>query len=895
MSMITFNPKTYQSQVLESVQAYFKACHDFPSASIAFNATSEKLWNKGQQYHALPGFQPDMPYFCLRVPTGGGKTWLAAKSVALINSHLLRSQHSCVLWLVPSDTIKEQTLKALKNREHPYHAALKEAGEIAVLDLEECKGLTRATLDTNTVVIVSTVQAFRREKMAGLKVYESSGALMHHFDNLAQTQKDNLLKDEEGQTTPYSLANVLRLRRPFLIIDEAHNSRTEISFDTFSRFNPSGVMELTATPDLQKTPSNVLHSVGAGELKAEEMIKLPVVLGTEPNWQKCLADAIGKRESLHRLAEQEQREGSSYLRPIVLIQAEPRREGVQTLDVDHVREELMTNHNIPDGEIVIATGENRGLEEIDAKFKLGILDPECKAKYVITQKALAEGWDCPFAYILVSLASQQSSTAVEQLLGRILRQPEASHRAARDLNQSYAFVASRNFAETANALRDRLVASGFNKQEAKDFVAAANLEQARLDYNGGIGRIVITPVEVALEEKPNLSEVDKTIRDKIDWNSKSKTLTINKPLSEDETEQLIKAVSKPQSTQAITQAALASRTTAIEHFMTPAEQGLFVRVPQMALRVQGELLLFNDPEVLDYPWHLSLYDANPSVANLQQLNSSMKIAESGVIDIDQESGKVTSRFIKDLQIDLGLAYQPENWDLIKIGRWICNNLPDPTITHSSKIAFVASWLKNLHEKSGFEVARINIQKFQIRNLIDSHIRELRAAAIQKAYSDLFNDHREKVTVDNECVFEFHPEAYSPTNEYNPTKSIYGQFDFRKHHYGRIGDFDSKEEFECACWLDIQAQKGLIKHWVRNLVRREGSSFFLQKADGRFYPDFVCVLPDETILVVEYKGANGWANAADDRLIGGIWASLSNGKCRFVMVKDKNWSDIEAVL
>lgn len=893
--MRTFNPKTYQSQVLESVQAYFKACHDFPSASIAFNAATEKLSGKGQPYHALPGFQPDMPYFCLRVPTGGGKTWLAAKSIALINSHLLRSQHSLVLWLVPSDAIKEQTLKALKNREHPYHAALKDAGEIAVLDLEECKGLTRATLDTNTVVIVSTVQAFRREKMAGLKVYESSGALMHHFDNLAQTQKDSLLKDEESQTTPFSLANVLRLRRPFLIIDEAHNSRTDISFDTFSRFNPSGVMELTATPDLQKTPSNVLHSVGAGELKAEEMIKLPVVLGTEPNWQKCLAEAIGKREALHRLAEQEQREGASYLRPIVLVQAEPRRAGVQTLDVDHVREELMTNHNIPDNEIVIATGENRGLEELDAKYKLGILDPGCKVKYVITQKALAEGWDCPFAYILVSLASQQSSTAVEQLLGRILRQPEASHREAKDLNQSYAFVASRNFAETANALRDRLVASGFNRQEAKDFVAAADVEQARMDYNGGVDRIIITPVAVTLTEKPNLSDVDKTIKDKIDWNAKSKTLTINKPLSEDETEQLVKAVTEPLSAQAITKAALVSRTTAIEHFVTPAEQGLLVRVPQMALRVQGELQLFDDPEVLDYAWNLSLYDAAPNQVNLQELHSSMKISESGVIDIDQESGKVTSRFIKDLQIDLGLAYQPENWDLIKIGRWICTNLPDPTITHSSKIAFVASWLKSLHEQSGFEISRINIQKFQIRNLIDSRIKELRASAIGKAYSDLFKDHREKVAVGNECVFLFNPQAYSLLNEYNPLTSVYGQFDFRKHYYGRIGDFDSKEEFECACWLDIQAQKGLIKYWVRNLVRREGSSFFLQKADGRFYPDFVCVLPNETILVVEYKGANGWANAADDRLIGGIWASLSNEQCRFVMVTDKNWAGIEALL
>ena len=127
-----------------------------------------------------------------------------------------------------------------------------------------------------------------------------------------------------------------------------------------------------------------------------------------------------------------------------------------------------------------------------------------------------------------------------------------------------------------------------------------------------------------------------------------------------------------------------------------------------------------------------------------------------------------------------------------------------------------------------------------------------------------------------------------------------RFDFRKHFYGRIGDFDSREEFECACWLDVQAQQGRIEFWVRNLVRREGSSFFLQKADGRFYPDFLCQLPGNAerpgpVLAVEYKGADRWSAAQDDRLIGGLWASLSNGRCRFVMVKDKQWEGIDEVM
>ena len=899
--MTTFAPKTYQQQVLDSVEAYFKACHELPSPSIAFTATTERLWGRGNAYNPLSGFPTDMPYFCLRVPTGGGKTWLAARSVALVNTHLLRCEHSMILWLVPSKPIREQTLRALRDRLHPYHTALREAGPITVMDLDEAKSVTRATLDTSTTIIVATRQAFQVEDEESRKVYQSSGALMHHFDNLSPTQRDGLLSEGEGteRTTPCSLANVLRLRRPFVVVDEAHNSRTELAFDMLARFRPSGVMELTATPDLERTPSNVLHSVSAAELKAEEMIKLPVVLETEPNWQQCLADAIGRRDALHKLADEERRAGSPYLRPLVLIQSEPRRAGVETLDFERVRHELITNHGIPASEIVVATGEEKGLEQIDADYKLGIADPTCPAKFVITQKALAEGWDCPFAYILVSMASLSSATAVEQLLGRVLRQPGASHRQAKALNQSYAFVVSRNFAETAGALRDRLVAgAGFERREVTEFVTAAKAEQAWLDVEGHPGRVVVRPVAITLSEKPDLKSVPKPVRDKVSWDGKLNTLTITTPLTEDEAEVLKKSVNSDSAAAAIVEAAGISRTTAIEFFQTPAELGERFRVPQLALRVQGELQLFDDPEVLDYPWDLSTYDAAPTGDDLTSLGAGLKVSEGGEIDVDGESGKVISRFLPDLQRDLGLVYQPEHWDEVRLATWLCRNLPEPSLTHASKQAFVAKWLTELLRRKDFTLARTNLQKFLLRNLLEARIRDLRRQAIGKAFQQaLFGDTASRVGVTDQYAFEFHAQAYAPSRDYD---GRFGHFDFRKHFHGRVGDFDSKEEFECACWLDIQAQQGRIQFWVRNLVRREGSSFFLQKADGRFYPDFLCQLPGSAdqpgpILAVEYKGADRWAGAEDDRLIGGLWANLSEGRCRFVMVKDKRWEWIEEQL
>lgn len=897
--MTTFAPKTYQSQVLESVEGYFKACHELPSPSIAFTATTERLWGRGNTYNPLSGFPSDMPYFCLRVPTGGGKTWLAAKSVQLVNTHLLRCEHSVILWLVPSKPIREQTLRALRDRLHPYHTALREAGPITVLDLEEAKSVTRATLDTSTTIIVATRQAFQVEEEECRKVYQSSGALMHHFDNLSLTQRDELLTEGEGsdRITPYSLANVLRLRRPFVVVDEAHNNRTELAFDMLARFRPSGVMELTATPDLERTPSNVLHSVSAAELKAEEMIKLPVVLETEPNWQQCLADAIGRRDALHKLADDERRAGAAYLRPLVLIQSEPRRAGVDTLDFERVRNELITNHGIPASEIIVATGEEKGLEQIDADYKLGIADPACPVKFVITQKALAEGWDCPFAYILVSMASLHSATAVEQLLGRVLRQPGASHRQARALNQSYAFVVSRNFAETASALRDRLVAgAGFERREVAEFVTAAKAEQSRLDLEGYAGRVVVRPVAITLSEKPDLKSVPKPIRDKVSWDGKLNTLTISSPLTEDEAETLKASVTSETAAAAIIEAAEVSRTTAIEFFQTPAELGERFRVPQLVLRIQSGLALFDDPEVLEYPWDLLPYDAAPTADDLSALGAGLKVSEGGEIDVDDASGRVISRFLPDLQRDLGLVYQPEHWDEIRLATWLCRNLPEPSLTHASKQAFVAAWLTNLLRREDVTLARANLQKFLIRNRLEARIRDLRKQAVNKAFQQtLFGDDAaSRVAVSDQYAFDFHPQAYAPSRDYD---GRFGHFDFRKHFYGRMGDFDSKEEFECACWLDIQAQQGRIQFWVRNLVRREGSSFFLQKADGRFYPDFLCQLPGlegkpGPVLAVEYKGADRWLSAEDDRLIGGLWANLSEGCCRFLMVKDKRWDWID---
>ncbi|WP_394752117.1 DEAD/DEAH box helicase [Crenothrix sp.] len=880
-----FEPKGYQSETLTSVENYFKACHALPSPSLAFYSLTNL------PYKSLSGFAEDMPYFCLRIPTGGGKTWLAAKSVKLINTHLLRSDYSVILWLVPSNQIKEQTLKGLKDLNHPLHAALRESGDITVLGLDEAQSVTAATLNTSTTILVATRQAFQVENEEGRKVYSNNGALMSHFESLLSEQRNELLRDDD--TVAYSLANVLRLRRPFIIVDEAHNSRTELGFDTLAKFNPSGIMELTATPDMVKTPSNVLHSVSAIELKTEEMIKLPIRLETEPNWQQCLADAMACRNELHVLAEQEQRQGAAYLRPIVLIQAEPKNSAHETLDVYKVRDELITNHAIPDDEIVIATGEERGLRECEANYPLGISDPVCPVKFVITQKALAEGWDCPFAYILVSMAAIHSATAVEQLLGRILRQPDASHRKTPELNRSYAFVVSKYFSETAEALRDRLVSgAGFDRKDLKDFIQATKPEQ--FDWERLQGRVKSEPVSVQLTAKPVLKGISKPLKEKVTWNNNTSTLTINAPLTLKETEELKATVNELPAQYAIEQAAEQSRTSAITFFQSPSERGETISVPQLAVYIQGELKLFDETEMLDYPWDLSLLDAKPTADQISQLQYRLKSAESGVLDVT-EQGKMFAKFMANLQHNLDLVYKPEHWNDAKLAAWFCRNLPDPTITHESKLAFVSHWIQSLLEN--FQLAHINQQKFYIRLMLEQRINELRKQAAARAYQHiLFSDKvREMVCVGDSYLFDFHPQIYYPSSYYDPSTSEYGYHEFKHHYYPQIGDFDSKEEFECACHLERLAEKEKIQFWARNLARKQTSSFFFQQANGRFYPDFICKLADDSILIVEYKGKDRWKEAEPDRLIGNLWAELSNGKCQFIMITEKRWDLLDALI
>lgn len=460
--------KQYQKRALDELRDYLSLAVAKDNVDTAFYELTHR------EYHPVAQL-PGPPYVCLRVPTGGGKTLMACHSISTIAETFLRQERAVVLWLVPTNTIKDQTLSALVKREHPYRQALDFTldGRVRAMDVEEALHIQKPVLDSETVIIVSTLANPRVGETDNRKLYEQNGDLGSHFAGCAPELLQKLDKYEDSDKPIPSLANVLRLRRPIVIMDEAHNARTELSFETLARFDPSCILEFTATPaERGPSPSNVLCRVSASELKAEHMIKLPIVLETIVDWRETLQSAVNKRDELEALANQEQIDGASYLRPIVLLQAQKKNEDIK---VDDMRQCLVRDLGIPEAYVAVETGETAELKDVD------VFSPGCQIRYIITVDKLREGWDCSFAYVLCSVRDMNSVTAIEQILGRVLRMPGAQRRPSPQLNEAYAFVTSPNFKKSQDIV-DVLVASletnGFTKEEAR----------GAFQYELGLGR-----------------------------------------------------------------------------------------------------------------------------------------------------------------------------------------------------------------------------------------------------------------------------------------------------------------------------------------------------------------------------------------------------------------------
>ena len=860
-----YGHKKYQNDTLESLRLYLRRCGEVKDPAKAFVETTGELWGLGHPYnrvHELPNGETmpfDMPFVCLRIPTGGGKTVVGARAIRVFQDELLDTDQPLVLWLVPSDAIRTQTLGNMRELYNPLRQVLlDELGPVEILDGEDALNISPAALNSGPVIIVSTIQAFRVSNTDGRKVYENSGQLMSHFDAVPTE-----FKNQFPSGFPHSLANVLRLRRPLVIVDEAQNARSPLSMEVLERFQPRAILELTATPELKDNPSNVLHSVSAAELKAEQMIKLPIVLEALSDYKQVMSSAVAMLAELQKEAVLERTATGEYIRPILLLHAEPRdQDRPDALTVEVLENSLKTEFFIPKEQIAVATGERKELKNEDLR------DENCKISFVITQTALREGWDCPFAYVLCSVANLHKSSAVEQLLGRILRMPGAKTKTRPLLNQSYAFVRSPHFFVAADELRDRLVQSaGFERREAREFFVPVGRQSSLSLDAKGLRSVTITLTEDLPAELP--AEIQAFVS-RAEPNGRELTITGRPPKA---AVAAMAAALKDETNREVIRAAVAELEQHERIMASPAERGEVFSVPQLMLDLEGngELVSPDEVDFLPEGWRLPL---PPTAADLPALESTPQTEAVGVVDIS-EDGKVITRKMPGMALELHLIEIRENWTQVQLVCWLQRNIPHPDLEPDDMAAYLDAVVEGLQARP-LTLGKLVRERFELRRRIETRIGTLRKKARQEATGELFTVRH--VRVGREYVFVYNPNIY-PCRFVCPRSR-----EFTKHYYEYVGELDEKgEEYVCAKTIDELVG---VEFWVRNLERQPSNAFWIQTSTDRFYPDFVCKLRNGKILVVEYKGADRSSNddSKEKERLGLLWAERSGGTCLFIMVK-----------
>ena len=447
--------KNYQIQVIRDLERFLELLIEKQSISSAYST----LWNEKGVNVGIDGMPPyktelaGVPQVCFKVPTGGGKTFLAANSIKPIFDSMPHIHPKAVVWLVPSDAILTQTYRTLTDKNHDYRKKIDVdfGNKVEIYSKQQLlngQNFNPTSVSDNLSVFVLSYDSFRTSKKDGRKAYQENGSLLP-FVRFKQ-DSGSLLED----TDETALIQVIRKLNPVVIVDESHHATSKLSKEMLQNFNPSFVLDLTATP---KNGSNIISFVDARQLKAENMVKLPVIVYNRKSQEDVFVSAISLRRKLENEAVEEQKNGGRYIRPIVLFQAQPRTNDDSTT-YDKIKHTLI-DMGIPESEIAIKTADRDELKNID------LSSHDCSIRYIITVNALKEGWDCPFAYILATVANRTSSIDVEQILGRILRLPNTRKNKREVLNLSYVITSSNAFYATLDKVVAGLNAAGFTSKD----------------------------------------------------------------------------------------------------------------------------------------------------------------------------------------------------------------------------------------------------------------------------------------------------------------------------------------------------------------------------------------------------------------------------------------------
>ena len=443
--------KGYQKAVIADLTHYLELMNETQNYMTAF----EQFWREksapalGLYRNVIAG----VPNLCIKVPTGGGKTFIACNAIRPVFDALPVTKTKAVVWLVPSEAILTQTVKALKDTSHPYRQKIDVdfGGRVEVYTKQELlngQNFNPTAVTEQLSIMVLSYDSFRTSRKDGRKAFQENSNLAEFPKVLGKPDSPIEGADE---TALFQIINQLN---PLVIVDESHHARSDLSREMLANFNPCFVLDLTATP---RKDSNIISYVDAVQLKTEHMVKLPVIVYNRDSQAEVILDAIDLRNKLEELAAAEYAVSKKYIRPIVLFQAEPKGKEEATT-FEKIREKLI-GYDIPAEQIAIRTADVNELKNTE------LMSADCPIRYIITVNALSEGWDCPFAYILASIANKTSQVQVEQILGRILRLPHTTQHRQSSLNMSYVLTSSNDFNETVKGIIQGLNDAGFSDKD----------------------------------------------------------------------------------------------------------------------------------------------------------------------------------------------------------------------------------------------------------------------------------------------------------------------------------------------------------------------------------------------------------------------------------------------
>lgn len=874
--------KDYQARVLADLAGYLDVLDGTPNLAQAF---SDYWAGKGVRVGGDSGMAPykntvpGVPHICAKVPTAGGKTFIAVNALDTVFGALARRaprRPKLVVWLVPSLTILEQTVRALGSPEHPYRKRLDQLfrRRVAVYekrDLLMGAGFSWDTAQEQLSIVVMSFDSLRARNKEDRKIYQENGNLASFLQPDQGDAGDWLLPEHDAS----ALINVIRRLRPVVVVDESHNAESQLSVEMLKNLNPDFILDLTATP---RNNSNIVSYVDALALKKQHMVKLPVIVANRASRGEVIESALILRRQLEDLAKQEEAAGGKYIRPIVLFQAQPRT-GDDNTTFEKIREKLV-ELKIPAEQIRIKTADINELKGVD------LMSRDCPVRFIITVNALKEGWDCPFAYILASLADKTSAVDVEQILGRVLRMPHVQQHGNDLLNLSYVFTASNRFMDTLQSVVKGLNRAGFSDKDYRAIDAQA-ADTATQPGATGMGQLPLDGLsgqpagaETAPADDLDVSGVSP------DWEAAATgvsapaaatTAAASADAAAYVADVKARALAENQAFEAKAQAGNDDVSPELEDKMNRhrikdifRDEALAVRLPQFFIQVRNggffaeeqPFQLFEREELLK-EFRLSQGGATISFEDVETEVYRVDLEQLGDENYAPRAFKLAARErVKFTEYLLGLPRDSQVMNLVsRLTELVGNMYPitDPEVKEYIRRVVTGMNAEQIRDCIERDVAYVRKIKQKITTLANAHA--------MKTFTDMLDVDR----IAMQPSFAL-PESITPSaNASSIPKSLYVTEAAMGYFEGRV--------------INDVANLDSVQWWHRNGSRGKG---FRINGFLNHYPDFIVKTKAGRIIALETKGDDRDNTDSELKLkLGKLWEAKSGRDYRYMMVFDNN--------